>query len=63
MTTVDFTNLGAREWSAAKHSALLDVGVDCFKSGFGERIPTDVTYFDGSEPERDAPMITLTEGE
>lgn len=60
---MDFTNPGGREWSAAKRSALLDVGVDCFKSGFGERIPTDVTYFDGSELERDAPMITLTEGE
>ena len=28
------------------------MGVDCFKSDFGERIPTDVVYFDGSDPER-----------
>jgi alpha-D-xyloside xylohydrolase len=48
---VDFTNPEAREWYAAKLDALLDMGVDCFKSDFGERIPTDVTYFDGSDPE------------
>jgi alpha-D-xyloside xylohydrolase len=28
------------------------MGVDCFKTDFGERIPTDVVYFDGSDPER-----------
>ncbi len=48
---VDFTNPEAREWYAAKLDALLDMGVDCFKSDFGERIPTDVTYFDGSDPQ------------
>jgi len=47
---VDFTNPEAREWYASKLDALLDMGVDCFKSDFGERIPTDVTYFDGSDP-------------
>ncbi|MFI7674639.1 alpha-xylosidase [Actinophytocola sp. NPDC049390] len=47
---VDFTNPEAREWYAAKLDALLDMGVDCFKSDFGERIPTDVVYFDGSDP-------------
>ena len=26
------------------------MGVDCFKTDFGERIPTDVVYFDGSDP-------------
>ena len=26
-------------------------GVDCFKTDFGERIPTDVVYYDGSDPE------------
>ena len=52
MAVVDFTSAGAREWYAAKLNALLDVGVDCFKSDFGERIPTDVTYADGSDPER-----------
>ena len=52
MAVVDFTNPEARDWYAAKLSALLDMGVDCFKSDFGERIPTDVAYFDGSDPER-----------
>ena len=26
------------------------MGVDCFKTDFGERIPTDVVYDDGSDP-------------
>jgi alpha-D-xyloside xylohydrolase len=52
MGLVDFTNPAAREWYAAKLDALLDMGVDCFKTDFGERIPTDVAYFDGSAPER-----------
>jgi alpha-D-xyloside xylohydrolase len=52
MALVDFTNPAAREWYAAKLDALLEQGVDCFKSDFGERVPTDVAYFDGSDPER-----------
>jgi len=28
------------------------MGVDCFKTDFGERIPTDVVYFDGSDPKK-----------
>lgn len=52
MAVVDFTNPEARDWYAAKLSALLDAGVDCFKSDFGERIPVDVAYSDGSDPER-----------
>jgi alpha-D-xyloside xylohydrolase len=51
MAVVDFTNPEAREWYSSKLDSLLDMGVDCFKSDFGERIPTDVTYFDGSDPE------------
>ena len=34
-----------------KLRVLLDQGVDCFKTDFGERIPTDVVYYDGSDPE------------
>lgn len=49
---VDFTNPAAREWFAGKLRALIRMGVDTFKTDFGERIPTDVQYFDGSDPER-----------
>ena len=28
------------------------MGVDCFKTDFGERIPTDVQWFDGSDPQK-----------
>jgi alpha-D-xyloside xylohydrolase len=52
MGLVDFTNPEALSWYAGKLDALLDMGVDCFKTDFGERIPTDVAYFDGSDPER-----------
>jgi alpha-D-xyloside xylohydrolase len=53
MAIVDFTNPAARDWYAAKLDALLAMGVDCFKSDFGERIPVeDIEYFDGSDPER-----------
>ncbi|WP_328535706.1 alpha-xylosidase [Streptomyces sp. NBC_00344] len=52
MALVDFTNPAAREWFAGKLRVLLDQGVDCFKTDFGERIPTDVVWHDGSDPER-----------
>lgn len=52
LAVVDFTSPEAREWYAGKLEALLDMGVDCFKTDFGERIPTDVVYHDGSDPER-----------
>jgi alpha-D-xyloside xylohydrolase len=52
MALVDFTDPGARAWYAGKLRALLEMGVDCFKSDFGERIPTEVVYADGSDPER-----------
>ena len=52
MGIVDFTNPDARRWYADKLRALLDMGVDCFKTDFGERIPTDVVWSDGSDPER-----------
>ena len=50
MAIVDFTNPEACKWYASKLEALLDMGVDCFKTDFGERIPTDVVYYDGSDP-------------
>lgn len=52
MGIVDFTNPEARRWFQDKLRALIDVGVDCFKTDFGERIPVDVVYHDGSDPFR-----------
>jgi alpha-D-xyloside xylohydrolase len=50
MGIVDFTNPSACSWFQEKLRALLEMGVDAFKTDFGERIPTDVTWFDGSDP-------------
>jgi alpha-D-xyloside xylohydrolase len=50
MGLVDFTNPAACRWFTDKLRSLLDIGVDCFKTDFGERIPTDVVYYDGSDP-------------
>ena len=53
MAIVDFTNPKACEWYAGKLKDLLDMGVDCFKTDFGERIPVDdVVYYDGSDPQK-----------
>lgn len=52
MALVDFTNPEACEWFAGKLERLLDMGVDCFKTDFGERIPTDCVYYDGSDPQK-----------
>lgn len=49
---VDFTNPAAHEWYTAKLKTLLHMGVDSFKTDFGERIPTEVVYYDGSDPGR-----------
>ena len=50
MGIVDFTNPEACRWFTEKLRALLKMGVDTFKTDFGERIPTDVVYHDGSDP-------------
>ena len=52
LAVVDFTNPEATAWYQGKLRTLLRQGVDCFKTDFGERIPVDVAYFDGSDPER-----------
>jgi alpha-D-xyloside xylohydrolase len=49
MGIVDFTNPEACKWFGEKLRALLRMGVDTFKTDFGERIPTDVLYHDGSD--------------
>lgn len=51
MAIVDFTNPQACQWFKDKLAVLVDMGVDCFKTDFGERIPTeDVVYYDGADP-------------
>ncbi|RAP73833.1 alpha-xylosidase [Paenibacillus montanisoli] len=52
MGLVDFTNPAACDWFKSKLAVLVDMGVDSFKTDFGERIPTDVVYFDGSDPQQ-----------
>lgn len=52
MGLVDFTNPDATRWYQEHLRRLVAQGVDCFKTDFGERIPVDVEYFDGSSPER-----------
>jgi alpha-D-xyloside xylohydrolase len=53
MGIVDFTNPDACAWYASHLERLLSMGVDSFKTDFGERIPTeDVQWFDGGDPER-----------
>ncbi len=52
MGLVDFTNPAACRWYAGKLRELLEMGVDCFKTDFAERIPTDVVYYDGADPQK-----------
>ena len=55
----DFTNPECRAWYKEKLKGLMRQGVDYFKTDFGERIPTDVKYFDGSDPVRMHNYYTL----
>jgi alpha-D-xyloside xylohydrolase len=51
MAIVDFTNPAAVTWYQGHLRRMLAMGVDCFKTDFGERIPdTGVVYHDGSDP-------------
>lgn len=59
MALVDFTNPRAAAWFQDKLRVLMKQGVDAFKTDFGERIPTDVEYFDGSDPTRMHNLYTL----
>jgi len=52
MGIVDFTNPGAAAWYARKLTALVEMGVDCFKTDFGERIPTDAVWHNGACPHK-----------
>lgn len=50
LAIVDFTNPEALSWYQRKLEMLLDMGVDCFKTDFGERIPVDAVYHNGADP-------------
>ncbi len=52
MAIVDFTNPDAYKWFQDKLRPLVEQGIACFKTDFGERIPTDVIFHDGSDPLR-----------
>lgn len=57
---IDFTNPAAKRWYKSKLKELLDMGVDCFKTDFGERIPIDdVQFYDGSNPQQEHNYYTL----
>jgi len=44
---VDLTNPKAREWYKDLHRPLLRMGIDTFKTDFGEEIPEDVIAYNG----------------
>jgi alpha-D-xyloside xylohydrolase len=50
MGLVDFTNPAAVDWYRGKLKALLDMGVDTFKTDFGEWMPADAAWYNGAEP-------------
>lgn len=50
MGLVDFTNPEAVRWFQDRLRRLLTQGVDALKTDFGERIPTDVVWHDGTDP-------------
>jgi alpha-D-xyloside xylohydrolase len=51
MALVDFTNPSATSWFQEHLRRLIREGVDALKTDFGERIPTDVVWHDGSDPQ------------
>jgi alpha-D-xyloside xylohydrolase len=52
MGVVDFTNPDAVRWFQEKLRTLLRQGVDALKTDFGERIPVEALFADGSDPRR-----------
>ena len=52
MGIVDFTNPDAYKWFQDRLRPLIAQGIECIKTDFGERIPTDVVFHDGSDPLR-----------
>jgi alpha-D-xyloside xylohydrolase len=53
MGIVDFTNPAACAWYASYLHALVDLGIDSFKTDFGEDVPwVDAVFHDGSNPKK-----------
>jgi alpha-D-xyloside xylohydrolase len=52
MGLVDFTNPAAVTWFKDCLRKLVRIGVDCFKTDFGERIPADVVWHNGADPRK-----------
>jgi alpha-D-xyloside xylohydrolase len=50
MGFIDFTNPDACQWYKDLLARLVDMGVDSFKTDFGEEIPTDVVYHNNADP-------------
>lgn len=50
MALVDFTNPDAAKWFADGIRQLCAQGVTAIKTDFGERVPTDAVWHDGSDP-------------
>jgi len=49
---IDFTNPEAVEWFQEYHRRLLRMGVDVFKTDFGESVPADAVAYNGMTGER-----------
>ncbi len=47
---VDLTNPEAYRWWQGKVEDMIDAGFDSFKTDFGEKLPTDVKYYNGADP-------------
>ncbi|XP_006458460.1 hypothetical protein AGABI2DRAFT_183497 [Agaricus bisporus var. bisporus H97] len=53
LAILDITNPAACKWYNDKLTALLDLGVDCFKTDFAERIPhASIRFHNGADPRR-----------